>query len=60
VDLPQLNSTPFAKTDVKVKKNEAHVKHKKTRHKEQQFLTTAKSSRLFRTNKASNFGHQSD
>jgi hypothetical protein len=60
MDPPQLNRTAFAKTNVEGKKNEARVKCKKTRHKEQQFLITTKSSPLFRTNEASNFGHQGD
>jgi hypothetical protein len=34
MELPQLNSTPFAKLDIEVKnKDEAHIKHKKTRHR---------------------------
>jgi hypothetical protein len=40
-----------------MKKNEAHVKHKKARHKGQHFPITVKNTPLFRTNKASTFGH---
>jgi hypothetical protein len=51
MELPQMNSTAFAKADVEVQNKMKHIKHKKARHKQQQFLVTAKLPPLLRSNK---------
>jgi hypothetical protein len=51
MELPQLNSTAFAKADVEVQNKIKHIKHKKARHKQQQFLVTAQLPPLLRSKK---------